>query len=192
MTYEQAMAALRLAPADDQESKVISGLTRRRVVEGAFEALQRAFHHSVIDLPPETARRIAAIVQDWPDPVDMRFIFNPEELPGENISVGWNQAELLFRKNGLKTTKLDPDQMAAHVEKQKRDEMFRQIQHADAARPMSKFEELCRKIERDRMMAKANSILSEASSAKPKPEPKPEPPPDPHSPTFVLKRPKLK
>lgn len=170
MTVEQAYAALRLAPADDWDSMVCPGKKRWQVVQGLYEILKRYYSLTTLDVSPDLAKSVAMAVQDWPDPVSMRFTYNPSELPPADINVGWNHEELASRKNGKREATLDLPAQEPKPPDAKLDDLYRKMQEG------------------------INSGWRKLPKIKPEPEqPKqPEPPPDPKSPTFVMKRPKLR
>jgi hypothetical protein len=159
MTVPEAICALNAAPSDDKVSALNLGKTRRQFTQSVRDLVNRV-KPDVMLLTPGTAKLVAQAAQDWPDPVEMRFIYDREG----RMAVGWNREELEMRK-GLRPRQ-GPVKLTAMMEQQAR---IAEIQRQQALGFLFQFAPV---------------------KAPEPPPPRPEPKPDPSSPKFVLKRPK--
>ena len=157
------MAALNLAPADDRLSAVEPNMTRGNVVYLMRDQLNYV-PPTFIDLTPHIARKVAMVLQDCPDPVELRFAYDQQG----NITVGWNREEVEIRKG------LRPRPGAVPLKELMR---LRELAMLGSAKATAMLRAQC---------APVPKPLAPA----PAPEPKPAAV-DPSDPKFVLKRPKL-
>src|ERR1041385_7264564 len=108
MTVSEAICALNAAPCDDKASALNPGKTRRMMTQLTRDLVNRV-KPDVMLLTPGTAKLVAQAAQDWPDPVEMRFIYDRDG----RMAVGWNREELEMRK-GIRPR---PAPMQAYIDK---------------------------------------------------------------------------
>ncbi|SRR6266550_5123019 len=192
MTFLEATAALNLAPADDQLSAVEPNMKRRDVVL-LTKAHLRTAPVTAIELMPAFARKVAAVVQDCPDPVELHFLYDRNG----KLTVGWNREEVEIRKGLRPRYNPAQDVMAAinsHREQSLRNAYVGALTAAMQQQALSSAQthpngfgstEGLARVMRERALKERSSLTHQPTP------PKPEPKPDPTSPTFVLKRPKL-